>query len=89
MPISFIIIFCLGSLDKLQLRFARELKLSSDITVLRRNASNELPQYSDSSFFSIEDGLKVLQIIEAARKSSISGGQASKLAFLQTSKGVL
>jgi len=36
----------------------------------------------------VEEGLKVLQIIEAVRKSSISGGQTLEAAVSQTSKGV-
>ena len=57
MPINRILIVGLGSIGKLHLRLARELMPSADIRVLRRKATNELPQYSDGCFSSIEEAI--------------------------------
>jgi predicted dehydrogenase len=57
MLINRILIVGLGSIGKRHLRLARELLPSADIRVLRHQASNEVPEYANGSFSSIEEAL--------------------------------
>ena len=57
MLINRILIVGLGSIGRRHLRLARELIPNADIRVLRHKASNELPQYSDGCFSSIEEAI--------------------------------
>lgn len=55
--INRILIVGLGSIGKRHLRLARELLPNADIRVLRHQATNEVPEYSNGSFFSIEESI--------------------------------
>jgi len=55
--INRILIVGLGSIGKLYLRLARELMPNADNRVLRHQAKNELPEYSNDCFSSIEDAI--------------------------------
>ena len=52
-----ILIVGLGSIGKRHLRLARELLPNADIRVLRHQAVNEVHEYSNGSFFSIEESI--------------------------------
>ena len=55
--ISRVLIVGLGSVGKRHLRLARELMPMADIRVLRHQASDEMPEYSNGCFFRIEDAV--------------------------------
>jgi predicted dehydrogenase len=55
--INRILIVGLGSIGKRHLRLARELLPDADIRVLRHKASNEMHEYSNGSFSSIEESI--------------------------------
>jgi predicted dehydrogenase len=55
--INRILIVGLGSIGRRHLRLARELIPNADIRVLRHQSTNELPEYSNGCFFSIEDAI--------------------------------
>jgi predicted dehydrogenase len=55
--INRILIVGLGSIGKRHLRLARELLPNADIRVLRHQATNEVHEYSNGSFFSIEESI--------------------------------
>jgi predicted dehydrogenase len=55
--INRILIVGLGSIGKRHLRLARELLPNSDIRVLRHQATNEVHEYSNGNFFSIEESI--------------------------------
>ena len=55
--INRILIIGLGSIGKRHLRLARELVPNADIRVLRHQATNEVPEYSNGCFSSIEDAI--------------------------------
>ena len=57
MLINRILIVGLGSIGKLHLRLVRELIPNADIRVLRHQSTNELPEYSNGCFSSIEDAI--------------------------------
>ena len=57
MPINRILIVGLGSIGRRHLRLARELIPNADIRVLRHQSTNELPEYSNGCFSSIEDAI--------------------------------
>jgi predicted dehydrogenase len=57
MLINRILIVGLGSIGRRHLRLARELLPNADIRVLRHQATNEVPEYSNGSFSSIEEAL--------------------------------
>ena len=52
-----ILIVGLGSIGKRHLRLARELLPNADIRVLRHQATNEVHEYSNGSFSSIEESI--------------------------------
>lgn len=60
MCIKRILIVGLGSIGKRHLRLARELFPNADIRVLRHQATKEVHEYSNGSFFSIEDACTFL-----------------------------
>jgi len=55
--INRILIVGLGSIGKRHLRLARELLPNADIRVLRHQATNEVHEYSNGSFSSIEESI--------------------------------
>jgi predicted dehydrogenase len=55
--INRVLIVGLGSIGKRHLRLARELLPNADIRVLRHQASNEVYEYSNGSFCSIEEAI--------------------------------
>lgn len=55
--INRVLIVGLGSIGKRHLRLARELLPSADIRVLRHQPTNEVPEFANGCFFSIEDAL--------------------------------
>ena len=55
--ITRILIVGLGSIGKRHLRIARELFPNADIRILRHRVCNEVPEYSNGIFFTIEDAL--------------------------------
>jgi predicted dehydrogenase len=55
--INYILIAGLGSIGKRHLRLARELLPKADIRVLRHQATNEVPEFSNGCFSSIEEGI--------------------------------
>ena len=55
--INRILIIGLGSIGKRHLRLARELVPNADIRVLRHQATNEVPEYSNGCFSSIEESI--------------------------------
>jgi predicted dehydrogenase len=55
--INRILIIGLGSIGKRHLRLARELVPNADIRVLRHQVTNEVPEYSNSCFSSIEESI--------------------------------
>ena len=55
MRIDRILIVGLGSIGKRHLRLARQLFPRADIRVLRHKRTNEVPEYSNGIFFSIEE----------------------------------
>jgi predicted dehydrogenase len=57
MLINRILIVGLGSIGKRHLRLVRELLPNADIRVLRHQATNEVPEYSNGSFSSIEEAI--------------------------------
>jgi predicted dehydrogenase len=57
MSINRILIAGLGSIGKRHLRLARELLPKADIRVLRHQATNEVPEFSNGCFSSIEEGI--------------------------------
>jgi predicted dehydrogenase len=57
MSINHILIAGLGSIGKRHLRLARELLPKADIRVLRHQATNEVPEFSNGCFFNIEEGI--------------------------------
>lgn len=57
MLISRILIVSIGSIGKRHLRLARELMPNADIRVLRHQATNEVPEYSNGCFSSIEESI--------------------------------
>lgn len=52
-----ILIIGLGSIGKRHLRLARELMPKADIRVMRHLTTNEVPEYANGCFFSIEDSI--------------------------------
>ena len=57
MSINRILIAGLGSIGKRHLRLARELLPKADIRVLRHQATNEVPEFSNGCFFNIEEAI--------------------------------
>jgi predicted dehydrogenase len=55
--INRILIVGIGSIGKRHLRLARELFPNADIRVLRRQATNKLPEFSNGCFSSIEESI--------------------------------
>ncbi len=69
----------LGSIGKRHLRIARELLPNADIRVLRHQANNEVHEYSNGSFFSIEESIAFapqIAVIANPATSHISTAQA-------------
>ena len=52
-----ILIVSLGSIGKRHLRLARELMPAADIRILRHQITNEVPEYSNGCYGSIEEAL--------------------------------
>ena len=52
-----ILIIGIGSIGKRHLRFARELVPNADIRVLRHQATNKVPEYSNGCFSSLEESI--------------------------------
>jgi len=55
--INRILIISIGSIGKRHLRLARELVPNADIRVLRHQATNEVPEFSNGCFFNIEEAI--------------------------------
>lgn len=58
--INRVLIVGLGSIGKRHLRLARKLLPSADIRILRHQSSNDIPEFANGCFFSIEDALAFL-----------------------------
>lgn len=56
--ISRILIVGLGSIGRRHLRLARQMVPNADIRVLRRNFTDEIPEFSNGCFFGIEEALE-------------------------------
>jgi predicted dehydrogenase len=79
--INRILIVGLGSIGKRHLRLARELLPNADIRVLRHQATNEVPEYSNGSFSSIEESIAFApQIAVIASPATFHIGTAQALA---------
>ncbi len=63
MEIDRILIVGLGSIGKRHLRLARQFYPGADIRVLRHQPTNDLPEYSNGVFSSIEDACAFLPMI--------------------------
>lgn len=55
--INRILIISIGSIGKRHLRLAREVVPNADIRVLRHQATNEVPEFSNGCFFNIEEAI--------------------------------
>ena len=81
MCIDRILIVGLGSIGKRHLRLARELFPNADIRVLRHQATKEVHEYSNGSFFTIEDACAFLpQIAVIASPATFHIDTAQNLA---------
>jgi len=83
--INRILIVGLGSIGKRHLKLARELVPTADIRVLRRQHTNEVPEYSNGCFFNIEDAIDFCpQAAVIASPASLHVEVAQRLAELGT-----
>jgi predicted dehydrogenase len=79
--INRILIVGFGSIGKRHLRLARELLPNADIRVLRHQATNEVHEYSNGSFSSIEESIAFApQIAVIASPATFHIGTAQALA---------
>ena len=77
--INRILIVSIGSIGKRHLRLARELMPNADIRVLRHQATNEVPEYSNGCFSGIEESIAFapqIAVIASPAAFHISTAQA-------------
>jgi predicted dehydrogenase len=77
--INRILIIGIGSIGKRHLHLARELVPNADIRVFRHKATNEVPEYSNGCFSSIEESVAFeprIAVIASPAPFHISTAQA-------------